>query len=311
MSNSWNLLVMILVELSFFLNVSAKPFELNSKAEIYNSCFLLSEALLKYDKDITHYPGYRLVWADEFNGKGLPDKDYWNYEEGYSRNNELQDYKKEDLKHSWQENGKLILKAFKDPHEGVNKWNGELYHFEYSSVALRTHGKKTFKYGRIDVSAKIPVGRGVWPAIWLMPEKDVYGRWPKSGEIDVMEYVWGEGENHNLTYATVHTEDIDTYGNRINSGHGYSATLDTDFHLYSLIWTEKKIDILFDNKVIFTFEKSDDTPVKWPFNQEFYLIMNVAVGGSWGGIWGIDESIFPTCMEVDYVRYYQEIKCEN
>lgn len=257
---------------------------------------------------VSQYPGYRLIWEENFSNSGLPDSTYWGYESGYMRNNELQDYKKADLKNSRVENGRLILKAFKEPHEGTNNWTGAPYSFQYSSASIHTHGKKAFKYGRIDVSAKIPIGRGVWPAIWLMPEKSIYGGWPKSGEIDVMEYVWGDGKNHNLTFSTVHTEDIDTNGNRIESGHGYSSSLDTDFHLYSLLWTEKKIDILFDNKIIFTFRNCDNTPVKWPFNEEFYLIMNIAVGGAWGGMWGVDENAFPACMEIDYVRYYQETK---
>lgn len=255
---------------------------------------------------ITEYPGYRLTWEETFSGKGLPNPAYWDYDYGYCRNNELQDYKKEDLRYSRLENGRLILEARKDPHDGVNKWNGEPYHFEYSSASVLTRGKKSFKYGRIDVSARIPVGRGVWPAIWLMPVKNVYGGWPKSGEIDMMEYVWGEGDNHNTVYATVHTEDIDVKGNKITSGLGYSATLDSDFHLYSLVWTENKIEILFDNRVTFSFEKKKDCSAQWPFDQDFYLMINVAVGGSWGGIWGIDESIFPATMEVDYVRYYEE-----
>lgn len=261
------------------------------------------------EKEVAPYPGYHLVWEEDFSGNGLPDSKWWNAsDKGGVINNELQHYRKDDLKCTRVKDGRLVLNAYKDPHDGIIGWGrNDPYHFEYSAGEVHTRGKKTFKYGRIDVSAKIPVGRGVWPAIWLMPEKDVYGGWPKSGEIDVMEYVWGDGDNHNTVYATVHTEDIDVNKNKIASGLGHSTTLSTDFHLYSVVWDEKKIELLFDNKMIFTFKKKGETSVTWPFDQEFYLIMNVAVGGSWGGTWGIDESVFPTCMEVDYVRYYQKI----
>lgn len=252
------------------------------------------------------YEGYQLVWEESFIGNGLPDSTFWGYESGYKRNNELQDYKAGDKQYAWQENGRLVLKAVKDQHKGINPWNKKAYTFEYSSASINTHHKKTFKYGRIDVSARIPIGRGIWPAIWLMPENSEYGDWPKSGEIDVMEYVWGNGDNHFQIYSTIHTEDIDVNGNKIDSGVASSATLDSDFHLYSLLWTEEYIEILFDNQTIFTFSKSDNSYEKWPFNKEFYLMMNIAVGGSWGGQWGIDENIFPAVMEVDYVRYYQK-----
>ena len=260
------------------------------------------------DKGVTLYPGYRLTWAEEFNGNGLPDNKYWNASDtGGVINNEQQDYRKNDLKCTRVENGKLILDAYKDPHDGVKGWgSNEPYHFEYSAGEVHTRGKKTFKYGRIDVSAKIPIGRGVWPAIWLMPEGNVYGGWPNGGEIDVMEYVWGDGNKHNTVYSTVHTKDIDHNGNKIASGLGHSFTLDSEFHLYSLVWKEDQLDMLFDNRIVFSFEKKGETFVTWPFDQPFYLIMNIAVGGSWGGTWGIDESAFPKRMEVDYVRYYEE-----
>lgn len=264
-----------------------------------------------FAQEAVSYPGYRLVWAEEFEGAGLPDSNYWNTgDTGGVINNEWQDYRKENLNCTRLEDGKLILTAYKDPHKGVRGWGSkEDYHFKFSSGEVHSCGKKTFKYGRIDVSAKIPTGRGVWPAIWLMPDKSPYGGWPNGGEIDVMEYVWGDGEKHNTVYSTVHTFDIDKNGNKIASGLGHSATLDSEFHLYSLVWEEERLDILFDNQVIFTFRKQGGSYKTWPFDQPFYLIMNIAVGGSWGGTWGVDESIFPKTMEVDYVRYYEkEIK---
>lgn len=247
-----------------------------------------------------------LVWSEEFEENGLLNEKFWTYDEGYERNNELQDYKKADSKYARVEDGKLILEAHKDPHEGINKWTGEPYHFEYSSAEVRTLNENGFLYGRLDVSAKIPTGRGVWPAIWLMPTDGRYGGWPDCGEIDVMEYVWGDDEGHNRFWCTLHTKDSDTNGNRINGGSIISETLNTEFHLYSLVWDEDKIEILFDDQSLFTYERKPDANFEtWPFDRPFYLIMNIAVGGAWGGSWGIDESIFPARMEIDYVRYYQ------
>ena len=277
----------------------------------YQSTFLPEQnAIDSFEGKIQTYklPGNRLelVWSEEFEENGLLNEKFWTYDEGYERNNELQDYKKADSKYARVEDGKLILEAHKDPHEGINKWTGEPYHFEYSSAEVRTLNDNGFLYGRLDVSAKIPTGRGVWPAIWLMPTDGRYGGWPDCGEIDVMEYVWGDDEGHNRFWCTLHTKDSDTNGNRINGGSITSETLSTEFHLYSLVWDEDKIEILFDDQSLFTYERKPGANFEtWPFDRPFYLIMNIAVGGAWGGSWGIDESIFPARMEIDYVRYYQ------
>lgn len=276
----------------------------------YQSSFLPAEnALDAFDGKLQSYQlplELKLVWSEEFEGNGLLNEKFWMYDEGYQRNNELQDYKKADSRYARMENGKLILEAHKDPHDGINPWTGEPYHFEYSSAEVRTLNENGFLYGRLDVSAKIPTGRGVWPAIWLMPTDGRYGGWPDCGEIDVMEYVWGDDVNHNRVWCTLHTKDSDTNGNRISGGSIISETLSTEFHLYSLVWDEDKIEILFDDQSLFTYERKPGANFEtWPFDRPFYLIMNIAVGGAWGGSWGIDESIFPARMEIDYVRYYQ------
>jgi beta-glucanase (GH16 family) len=253
------------------------------------------------------YDGYELAWAEEFEKDGLPDDKVWGYEEGYRRNNELQDYKKADLNHSWVEDGKLILQAFKDPHEGTNHWTGEPYHFEFSSASVKSQKKKDFMYGRIDIAAKIPTGRGVWPALWLMPTENIYE--DGYGEIDIMEYVWGNGDGHNSVYQTIHTQNTQDKVDERPASWCSSNTLDSKFHLYSVVWEKNNIEILFDNKVILTYQRDKDlnSYKQWPFDQPYYLIMNIAVGGGWGGTWGIDESIFPTRMEVEYVRYYAKV----
>ena len=260
---------------------------------------------LYVDNNIINYDDCRLVWSEEFDYEGLPNEDIWDYEEGYKRNYEHQDYKKKALAYSRVENGKLILEAHKDPHQSGN------YNFGYSSASLVTKGKKTFKYGRIDIAAKIPTTRGILPVFWMLPENNIYGEWPLSGEIDIMEFYWGNywgSQNEkNTINAFVCTEDSES-GTAIKPGNGNATTLENAYHLYSLVWKKKKIQILLDNKIIFSYDKTSNNPSKWPFDQDFHLLISLAVGGVKGGAWGMDETGFPKRMEIDYIRYYELIK---
>lgn len=255
-------------------------------------------------EDNEGYEGYHLVWQDEFEQEGMPNEQYWGYEEGYRRNNEAQDYKKADARTARIEDGCLVLEAISDPHEGINPWTKEPYHFDYSSASLITKNKIAFQYGRIDIAARIPNGRGIWPAFWMLPVDKLEGKY---AEIDLMEYVWGNDEQHQTIYSTTHTQFTQDGGER-TSGTACCATLESNFHLYSLIWDEQQLEILFDNEVVYTQAKADtdETVDMWPWDQPFYLIMNIAVGGGWGGTWGIDTEMFPKRMEVKYVRYYQK-----
>ena len=249
------------------------------------------------------YGDYELVWSEEFDYKGLPAENTWVYEEGYMRNNEKQDYKVANTRYSRVENGKLIIEAHNDVHTGDK--NGTTYEFTHSSASVTTKGKVGFQYGRLDVSAKIPRGKGVWPAIWMRPVYNDFGG--VYAEMDLMEYVWGDNVNHDMIWATVHNQDSqDDREDQQRTNTVSSPTLDTEFHLYSLVWTETSLDFLFDDTLVLSFEKENDSYNHWPFDQPFFLILNVAVGGSWGGSWGVDDSIFPAAMEVDYVRYYKE-----
>ncbi len=265
------------------------------------------------DSFVAEEKEYVLVWADEFDGDGsgeavLPDKKNWTANNrGGVINNELQDYRTDDIRCTRVEDGKLILEAFIDPHDGETGWSdSQPYHFEYSSGEVHTTGKVNFEYGRIDIMAKIPSGKGLWPAFWLRPENAVDGKY---SEIDIMEHVWSLGDNHNTVQATVHTQDTRDKGEGytpVQSGYVSSETLSTEFHLYSLVWEEDKLSVMFDNQTFFTYERPvgydwDD----WPFRQPHYLILNIAVGGNWGG--DVDNSIFdtPQTMEIDYIRYYK------
>lgn len=247
--------------------------------------------------------GYELVWSDEFEGTEIDDTK-WGYDLGDGcdisldlcgwGNNELE-YYTDRPENVFLENGNLVIKAIKE----VPFYLGE---HQYTSARLVTKNKGDWKYGRIDVRAKLPIGKGLWPAIWMLPTDNVYGGWPKSGEIDIMEYL---GDEPQRTFGTIH------YGHdfwRFNS-QGLeleSGTFADDFHVFSAIWNENCIQFLMDGiKVGEPNTRSTTLPTTYPFDQKFHLLLNVAVGGNLPG--NPDATtIFPQTMEVDYVRVYQE-----
>lgn len=250
------------------------------------------------------YDDCRLEWSEEFDYEGLPDEQVWNYEEGYQRNYEMQDYKKADTKYARVEDGKLIIEAHSDPHDAANG-----YHFDYSSASVHTKRKVNFKYGRIDIAAKIPVARGMYPIFWMLPVNDEYGAWPNSGEMNIAAYTFGGfyGGQHekNTVSAWLHTENTANGVASINPGTGSVTSMENAYHLYSMVWKKKRIQFLLDNKVIFTYDKRSNSSAEWPFNKDFYLLLSLAVGGVEGGAFGVDAENFPKRMEVDYVRYYE------
>ncbi|HOK60005.1 MAG: family 16 glycosylhydrolase [Tenuifilum sp.] len=237
-----------------------------------------------------------LVWNDEFNYTGLPATDKWGYDVGGGGwgNNELQYYTNARTENARVENGNLVIEARKEQYEGS----------EYTSARLVTRYKGDWLYGRVETYAKLPSGTGTWPAIWMLPTNWVYGSWPKSGEIDIMEYV---GYDPGVVHGSIHTE---AYNHVL--GTQKTATIsvpdaETAFHLYALEWTPEKIDIYVDNNKYFTFDNEHKDYKTWPFDQVFHLILNIAVGGNWGGAQGVDPNIWPQKMYVDYVRVYQYI----
>jgi beta-glucanase (GH16 family) len=174
---------------------------------------------------------------------------------------------------------------------------------EYSSARLVSKHKGDWTYGRIEARAKLPSARGVWSAIWMLPTDLMYGGWPSSGEIDIMEHV---GFLPDSIFSTVHTGRFNgMLGTQQTKGIA-SGTLDTEFHDYAIEWDVEKIDFLFDGKVYHTFRNRYEGSDVWPFDLDFHLILNIAVGGDWGGMKGVDASAWPQQMEVDYVRVYQE-----
>jgi beta-glucanase (GH16 family) len=242
----------------------------------------------------TSYAGYTLAWSDEFNSNTL-DNSIWSFENGDGcpnlcgwGNNELEYYRPENL--SFQD-GKLIIEARQENVGGKN----------YTSSKILTRGKKSFKFGRIDIRAKLPYGKGIWPAFWLLPQNNVYGGWPKSGEIDLMELV---GHEPNRSHGTLH------YGpgpgsTQFNRSYTLpSGKFHDEFHVFSLEWKQDQIKWYIDGNLFSTFNKSDAGANTYPFNEEFFLIFNLAVGGNWPG--NPDATTYvPQWLIVDYVRVYQ------
>lgn len=240
--------------------------------------------------------GWVCIWADEFDGDEI-DTDKWNFQTGGSGwgNNELQYYRPENAEVS---DGRLIITARKEYHMGN----------PYTSARMTTKYKGDWQYMRIQVSAKMPSGRGTWPAIWMMPTMNAYGTWPNSGEIDIMEYV---GYDPDQIHTTIHTQK---FNHRIGTQLGYERTLanaETAFHVYEMIWSPGRLEMFVNGESfgIFaytaTFNQEVPYHAAFPFDQLFYLILNVAIGGDWGGREGVNDNIFPTAMEVEYVRVYQ------
>jgi len=250
----------------------------------------------------TLLPGYQLVWSDDFSHDpdGLPDPAKWGYEEGYIRNNESQYYTKARKENARIENGLLIIEARKENYVYVNSVDHESLPARYTSAALETTGKADWQYGRIEVKARLPAGKGVWPAIWTLGSNINQVGWPRCGEIDIMELV---GKLQGIIHGTLHY-----FIDGKHKSSGGQVTIDhpdTTFHVYAAEWTPDRIDLFVDDKKYVSFDVNQATTNgENPFHQPHFLILNLALGGTWGG--PIDDSIFPQRMTIAYVRVYQK-----
>ena len=242
----------------------------------------------------------KLVWSDEFEYSGFPDSTKWTYSVGDGcpdlcgwGNNELQYYTEKELKNARVENGILTIEVHQEK-------KGDR---DFTSAKVITKGKGDWKYGRMEVRAKLPTGRGVWSAIWMMPSNtSIYGRWPKCGEIDIMENV---GFDPDTIEASAHTGAYyHTIGTQKHD-RLYLPNSDEEFHTYALEWEEDEYRVYADSTHYFTFKNEGTGFMVWPFDQEFYLILNIAYGGNWGIQQGLDLEKLPQRMEIDYVRVYQ------
>jgi beta-glucanase (GH16 family) len=239
-------------------------------------------------------PSMKLVWSDEFNYNGLPDSTRWNYDTGGhgGGNNELQYYTGHRPENARVENGHLVIEAHRE------KWENR----DYTSARLISKGKGDWKYGRIEVRARLPRGTGTWPAIWMLASTNPLA-WPDDGEIDIMEHV---GFAHGRIHGTVHTKK---YNHVAGTQRGDTIRINDcadNFHIYSVEWEADSLRIAVDSSVYFRFNNERSGYEAWPFDKPFHLLLNIAVGGNWGGQKGVDTTIWPQRMEVDYVRVYQK-----
>lgn len=230
-----------------------------------------------------------IIWEDNFDETRL-NESYWNYQLGDGcpdlcgwGNNERQIYTKENAR---LERGNLIITATKE-------------NDVYKSSRITTKNKIEFQYGTIEVRAKLPAGHGLWPAIWMLGSNIDDRGWPDCGEIDIMEYV---GKEPHIIYNSLHTRQ--SFGNTINSRKTLIENVEEGFHSYKSIWTKDKIEFYIDNKLVYTFSPEIKNDKTWPFNQPFYIIINLAIGGNFGGP-EVDDTIFPKQFEIDYIKIWK------
>jgi beta-glucanase (GH16 family) len=249
---------------------------------------------------------WELVWSDEFDYTGLPDATKWDYEVGFVRNRELQYYTKARQENARVEDGNLVIEArceaFPNPgYDAASKrWQKSRKDAEYTAASLITLNKASWQYGRIEVRAKLPEGKGVWPAIWMMGTDRTKVGWPRCGEIDIMEFV---GKAPNLVHGTVHFPNAEGK-HRSSGGKLKTVAPYDDFHVYAIEWSKERIDFYFDTKKYFSFDLDKANVGEGnPFRKPFYLLINFAVGGSWGG--PVDPAVFPSKYLIDYVRVYR------
>ena len=192
------------------------------------------------------------------------------------------------------EDGKLIIESHKESYRGSN----------YTSSRIKT--KSSWKYGRFQIRAKLPSGRGTWSALWALPTDWEYGNWPLSGEIDIMEHV---GYDEDIIVTSLHNAALSAGKIGGTDQHGYIEQPDAcrEFNTYTLEWSENEIKIFVNDKISLQYPRQDKNWAKWPFDKRFHLLFNIAVGGNWGGAKGIDDSVFPSRMEIDYVRVYSNV----
>jgi beta-glucanase (GH16 family) len=252
---------------------------------------------------------WELTWSDEFDGDEL-DATKWSPRVWPPRkvNDEDQAYT-DRARNIRIEDGHLVIEAHLEDYEGAN----------YTSGRVQSQGKAEFLYGRFEVRAKLPRGQGTWPAIWMLPsdpftyattcsDGEWQGNhdcdaWPNSGEIDIMEHV---GYQMNHVHGTVHTEAYYWLKWEQRKGRILLDAVDRDFHVYAIEWSPERIDMFVDDSLYFTYVNENRGWEEWPFDQPFFLIINIAVGGAWGRAGGgIDDSIFPQRLLVDYVRVYE------
>jgi beta-glucanase (GH16 family) len=239
---------------------------------------------------------YKLLWSDEFDKDGKPNESIWQFETGgHGFGNGEDQYYTDKLDNAFVKDGLLHIVAKKEAYENR----------QYTSAKLTTYGKKSIQYGRVEVMAQLPLGKGTWPAIWLLPNSFQKGvAWPLCGEIDLMEHV---GHNPGVVHFSLHSKSYNHHNHQQPTKVIEDQSLAAGFHEYAFEWDEEQFSFFIDKKHYVTFHKGDEHRLTdeggWPFDQPFYLILNIALGGWWGST--IDDSIFPVSMLFKYVRVYE------
>lgn len=243
--------------------------------------------------------GWTLVWSDEFDKPGLPDAAKWTYEKGFVRNKEAQYYTEARKENARVEEGKLIIEGRKEAYAGPDGKEAR-----YTAASITTEGTYELTYGRVEVRAKLPGGRGMWPAIWMLGTNIRTVGWPKCGEIDIMEFVGHEPET---VFANVHWFGVEKGKHASLGGQLKNQKPTDDFHVYAVEWSAERMDFYYDENKYFSYPvgkagKDDQNP----FHKPHYLLINLAIGGSWGGKKGIDDALFPQRYVIDHVRMYKK-----
>lgn len=261
----------------------------------YRTGFLLAALIALGGQAAPPEPRYQLVWADEFDRDGLPDPTKWSWDTHANKtgwyNRELQYYAADRAENARVEDGLLIITARRETLADRADYGGQ----RYTSARLITKGKAEWTYGMIEVRAKLPCGKGSWPAIWML---GATANWPDGGEIDIMEHV---GQTPGDVFGTIHNRSTaGTYGNggKIRVGDACTA-----FHDYQMVWTPDAISFAVDGKAYHRYRNAGTGTAQWPFDQPQYLLLNLAIGGAMGG--AVDDTIFPAQFEIDHVRVYQ------
>lgn len=242
-------------------------------------------------------PNYQLVWSEDFDYTGLPDESKWDYNVGGNGwgNNELQFYKRANPKNVWVSNGEMKITVLKEDttytSNGVQKTN------PFSSTRLVTKGKAGWKYGRLEARMKLPRGTGMWPAFWMMPVSNTYGGWPKSGEIDIVE---NYAVNPTVMWGSAHMAA--NYGATSKTAATLAENPNDSFHIYSLDWRPDTLTVSVDGRAYFQYANPHTGWESWPFDQDFYIILNVAVQQSYFDA----NAPLPQSLTVDWVRVYQD-----
>lgn len=242
---------------------------------------------------------FRLVWSDEFDYEGKPDPKIWDYEIGAHGfgNNEQQAYV-DHVDNAYVKNGMLHIAGMKKECDGKN----------FTSAKLTTYGKRNFQYGKFEFRAKMPAGKGTWPAIWMLPDGFREGmKWPECGEIDILEHI---GRMQGRVHFSLHTKKYNHIKRTQYTTINQIDDVCDKFYTYAMIWKKNSIEFLMDGESVAKFERGRDgmdaSEAGWPFDQPFYLMINLALGGYWGG--EIDEESLPAELLIDYIRYYELVE---